>query len=204
MSKQFKPLKAVSEELSFEDLDYPVYGSVKIDGVYGLNLGGNFVGRSLKPMKNEWLTEKMSDASIRGMCGEVCYANIIEGEELSLNRQDLCRSTTSKVNTVKGGSFPMIWALFDYVSDGSEEFCYSHEYVDRMHGLYNLLDGAGRYDGFNLICGVKYLEYTLDIGVKVIVPDLRVFNTPEELEAFYELCVETGYEGIIARNPKGV
>ena len=60
MTKQFKPLKAVNEEMSFEDVTYPKLISVKIDGVNGLNLNGTLLGRSLKKMKNEWLTEKLS------------------------------------------------------------------------------------------------------------------------------------------------
>lgn len=202
--KQFKPLKAVNEELDFSDVIFPVTVSIKHDGVYGLNLGGNFLGRSLKPMKNLWLTEKQSQEKFSGICGEICYANFVDND-LRLNRQDLCRSTTSQVNSINKADFPYIWVLFDYVGDGSEQYCYGVEYVDRMTDLVNKLDAMpnGNKITIHHICGIPYHEYMVD-GITMIIPEGYVVNTPEELEAIYDEAIDNGYEGIVARSLHGV
>ena len=191
MSKQFKPMKAVSEKLGFGDLQYPVYGSLKIDGVYGLNLDGKLLGRSLKPMKNKWLTEKLSKFEFRGLCGEISHADDVLFT-LGLNRQDLCRSTTSNVNTIEGGEFPLLWVLFDYVSDGSEEYCYKNDYTDRMMAMMQKLWHFGDYIGNTVTSGITF-EHHVMFDVDILVQELKEFKTPEELEAFYLESVQNGF-----------
>lgn len=216
--KQFRPLKAVSEKMGFKDLIYPAVISLKIDGVYGLNLGGKLLGRSLKAMKNEWLTDTFSKDKFKGICGEICFAdlghmdtetpemaNAFEGRsDLFLNRQDLCRTTTSKVNTIKGGHFPLVWVLFDYVGDGSEEYCYNVEYVDRMFDLTRKLHDTANcaYVKAHEILGFTYHEYMAD-GQTLVIPEARIVKDADELEEIYSQAIEAGYEGIVARQPQG-
>ena len=202
--KQFKPIKAVSEELGFEDLTYPVSVSIKHDGVNGLNLKGDFLGRSLKAMKNVWLTQKLSQEKFEGICGEICHATLDDGE-LKLNRQDLCRATTSMTGAIKKENFEFIWVLFDYIKDGSEEYCSNTPFVDRMYQLAELLMGMDGLDyaGVTVLCGIQYHVFNVD-GVCMLMPEAVEVNSPEELEELHNNFVDNGFEGTITRSPQGV
>lgn len=204
--KTFKPMKAVNDKLDFNQITYPVAVSLKMDGVYGLTRESNLLGRSLKPMKSEWLTEMLSKDTFSGFCGEVCYADdFSEYSEsaLRLNRQDLCRTSTSKVNTIKSGEFPFVWVLFDFVKDFSEDYCYSTEYCDRMTELVSILDKKGEYVKHHTLCDIHYHEYMIE-GVSVLIPEGHIINTPEELEELYNKALSKGYEGIVARTVDGI
>lgn len=203
--KQFKPLKAVSKKLGFGDIKYPMITSLKIDGVYGLNLLSKFLGRSLKPMKNEWLTDKFSVEELQGICGEVCYADL-DKDDLRLNRQDLCRATTSKVNTIKGGEFEMVWVLFDYIKDGSEEYCYGRPFVDRMYDLIVKLEDDAEVVDYGVHALTKEFMYHRFLwrGITIIVPLALSVATKEEMERLYDHAIELGFEGTVGRNADGV
>lgn len=207
MTKQFKPLKAVNEEMSFEDVTYPKLISVKIDGVNGLNLNGTLLGRSLKKMKNEWLTEKLSKDKFQGLCGEIVNASIAEDapDELKLNRQDLCRNTTSFTGAIKKTDWDFAVVLFDYIGDGSEEYCHQVEYVDRMRDLCDKIISMENSQEIthHTLGGLEYVEYMVD-GITFLIPVPKLVHNPEEAEAFYVLSLEEGHEGIVLRCPYGI
>lgn len=201
--KTFKPMKAVSEKLSFEDIQYPAFLSIKIDGVYSVNLEGQCLGRSLKPFANKWLTKKLSKPEFRGLCGEVVNAQIFNPDEgLELNRQDLCRNTTSYTSSIAKEFFPFAVVLFDYISDGSEQYCYNTDYMSRMMSLYNLLDMKQGRDTIH-ICGLPYL-YKEFMGVEFIAPELILVESAAEAEKYYNRVVEAGHEGVVVRSPEGI
>ena len=104
MTKPLRPMKA-TDIIDTVALKYPLVALTKYDGVYALVRDGKLLGRSLKPFKNEYITNLLSTPELEGVVGELCY-----GENLAA--EDLCRTTTSKVNTIKG-EWEYTFVLFD-------------------------------------------------------------------------------------------
>ena len=102
------------------NIQLPTFAQPKIDGVRGLNLDGNLVGRSLKAFKNKALTAKFSQLKYRGLDGELAF-----GEETS---GSLCRDTTSAVNTITGPADGFVWHVFDYVTEETIKLPYYERY----------------------------------------------------------------------------
>lgn len=201
--KQFRPLKAVSEALGFSDITYPKEVSVKLDGVHALNLNGNLLGRSLKALKNIWITEKLSKKEFTGFCGELLNAKLFDSGDLKINRQNLCANTTSCTSTVKLKDWDFVWVLFDYISDGTEDYC-SNSYSERMGDLVTRLDiMCDKYNSIELDGGFKYLHYVVD-GVDILLPELCTAHNPEQMEEFYERSIAAGHEGSVGREPMGI
>ena len=173
MSK-LKPMKA-SDVKDVDALVYPLEVLTKYDGVYALVVGGNLLGRSLKPFKNTYITELLSDGVFEGFVGELCETQ----ESKSLAREDLCRNTTSCVNTInKVWSFT--WKLFDYIHPDVIHL----SYTERMEALYKRI---GQTTSHIDVCVVG--STTAACGADVI--------------DMYEESLSLGYEGIILRKPDG-
>lgn len=98
----------------------PTFAQPKIDGVRGLNLDGNLVGRSLKAFKNKALTAKLSQPKYQGLDGELAFGNETSGS--------LCRDTTSAVNTITGPADGFVWHVFDYVTEETVKLPYYERY----------------------------------------------------------------------------
>lgn len=173
----FKPLKAVDVK-DLGSLPYPLIASIKYDGVYGLVRDGKLLGRSLKPMKNKYITEILSNPLFEGFCGELCYTpNGLD----SLSDEGLCRNTTSCVNTIDK-EWLWTWMLFDYT------------HPDVIDGVYwNRVD---------------YLrDYIVDKGIAEhfpikVIGSVRV-TCAEDVMTLYQDSLDQGHEGLILRAPDG-
>ena len=174
MSTSFKPMKA-TDVVDTKDLKYPLIASPKIDGVYALVKDGKLLGRSLKPFKNRYITECLSDPAFEGFCGELC---MIEPDNLDVARQDLCRMTTSCVNTIEK-EWKFIWLLFDYTHPDVIDL----PYEERMLVLENYLD-------------------ILDHPLIEIIP-YQTLETAEEVDEVYGKSLDAGFEGLVLRDPEG-
>lgn len=174
MSKPFRPMKAV-DVVDVEALKYPLVALTKYDGVYALVRDGKLLGRSLKPFKNEYITTTLGSPELEGFVGEICYGQ-------NLAAEDLCRTTTSKVNTIKG-EWDYTFVLFDYITEETEGL----GYVARLGLLMSEIDKHKLRDKFNLV-----------------VAHHNFVRSGENLEEFYNSCLDNGFEGAIARNPQGM
>lgn len=164
-----KPHLATDVVLS--KLKFPVIALPKIDGVRGCNFTGNLVGRSLNAHANLFVTAQFSQPELKNFDGEITCG--------AITASDLCRMTTSALNTVD--STPTcIWNIFDLLSNETINLPYS-ERLEKLVEQVNLLD---RPD-------VTVIPYVL-------------CNTLEELLTYEQSCLEQGYEGIIIRDPKGL
>lgn len=200
--KQFRPMKSVSEAMGFDEIRYPKVGSVKLDGVYALNKGGDLLGRSLKALKNKWITNLLSQPKFSGFVGELMNAKLFDKGDLRINRQNLCANTTSCTSTVNMEGWPFVWALFDYIGD-AEEYC-SKPFVDRMEEL--LMEVAKISDTNELIeldGGFQYHYFKVG-GVDIIIPVIDIIEDAEELVEKYNKSVQQGHEGMVCREPDGV
>lgn len=166
----FKPhlaTDAVEEKIVFPCCILP-----KIDGVRALNQDGQIVGRSLKRFKNCHTCAIFSDVQYTGYDGELA-----EGIETD---PDLCRKTTSAVNSIEGE--PLLkWHIFDLCAESVADLGYEARYnmmkayIEQQHQLGELLD------------------------LKVV--PMYVVNSLEELLYWENVWLDMGYEGIIIRDP---
>ena len=158
---------------------FPVIGEPKIDGVRGINLTGNFTGRSLEPCKNRYTASFYSHSLFAGLDGEIAAAGETDPA--------LCRLTTSALNTIKGEPFTLWW-LFDYVTPDISREPYSKRlellalrifYLQRQEESI-----ARRAAHFRIIPW----QYCRDMS---------------ELKDLHAKHMELGYEGTCFRNPNG-
>ena len=171
-----KPHLATDADLRW--VKYPVLVEPKLDGVRGLHLPGQgLTARSLKKFKNRRLTDKLSHPDLEGLDGELLYTN-------SPTASDLCRNTTSLVNTIDGAD-TAVWYLFDYLNKETVHLPY--------RARYKLLT-----DKVLQLCRMS------DIWDKTlfVMPCLLV-ESEEKLQATLQEYLTKGYEGIILRNPHG-
>lgn len=135
---------------------------------------GQAVGRSLKKYKNLKLTEYFSNPLFEGFDMEVGAT--------SPNDPDLCRLSTSLVNTIKG-KLPSFVVVFDYLTPESLLYGYN----DRMKMLQKYLDKTEMPD-----------------DVEIIVSSPIQINSEDELLSEYTKALSNNYEGLIIRTPHGL
>lgn len=120
----FKPHLACDADES--KLKFPLILMPKIDGVRGLNVEGNLVGRSLKSHGNVFTSRYYSRAELSGIDGELITAPITSPE--------VCRVTTGDINRRKGEPNVMLWA-FDLVREDVAHL----PYIQRLDLLTKLV-----------------------------------------------------------------
>lgn len=175
MNALIKPMLASDYDPT--KVNFPVVVQAKIDGVRGLNLNGTFTARSLKPFDNKTITAKFSKQEFTGLDGEITYGDI--------RSKDLCRNTTSLVNTQEGHA-DVKWNVFDYVTSETINL----PYLRRLEALREALNKL-----------YSDLPHTRDIIVPV---ESKLVYNLEELEAFDTQMLKEGYEGTILRDPNGL
>lgn len=154
-------------------LKFPLMGFPKLDGVRGMHIVGSMTGRSLKAHGNKFVTEKYSRPEFEGFDGEFTFGDI-RGESL-------CRDTTSVMSRIEGEP-DVVWNLFDYL----------HPHVIDLPYIE-------RYDALVECVTLNYWSHSHNITV---IPFVWLHNIAE-VEAFYQKCLDDGYEGCILRDPNG-
>lgn len=172
--KQFKPHLAC--DIDLDKVKFPVVVMRKYDGCRLLVVDNKAVGRSLKGYKNKKLTLTLSDPLLNGFDMEVI--GTFE------NDPDLCRHTTSLVNTIEGGLPPSV-KVFDYLTEDTKHL----GYVDRMSKLSDHLD--------------KHYEFFSTFPIKIETPEMVVCHNVSDIEAIYNQALIDNYEGIIIRSMYG-
>lgn len=169
---RFRPTKACDVE-NPKDLRYPLYMMIKYDGVWSTVRDGALFGRSLKPTKNKQICEELGKESHNYLIGELCY-----GKEL--NTQDLCRNTTSHINSHdKEWKDGYTWVIFDYAHPDFIDL----GYTERMLEARKVIDGLG--------------------NPNIIPVTLMLAEYWEDLEDTYNNFLDFGYEGLIVREIHG-
>lgn len=174
MSKQFKPTLACDADLGV--LKYPVMVQLKYDGARLLVIDSKAVGRSLKQYKNKLMTQTMSHPLLDGFDGEVVATYE--------NDPDLCRLTTSVINTIEG-SLPNVYKVFDYKTPETLGLGYA-ERIEKL--ITHIKTNYEFFDNF---------------PIKIEVPKMWIAYSREEIELTYETALTRGYEGVIIRSIRG-
>lgn len=174
---QIKPMLASDWDGDFEKLRFPVVVQPKIDGVRACHLTGSFTGRSLKRFKNHYTNDVFDNPLFNGFDGELaCQSEM---------HPNLCRITTSAVNSIEGEPYALWW-LFDYVNGETIQFPYHR----RMSYLLLHVQELKRH-------GVPFSERLM------VMPDILAKNADEVQEAIEHHAL-VGFEGSILRDPEGM
>ena len=168
-----KPVLAVDCDFSKLDFSKGILAMPKIDGVRGLHLYGkpSLTGRSLKPFGNKLVPLVFSN--LEGIDGELTYGDS--------TASDLCRTTTSVVNTHDDDrAHSLVLNAFDYITP------------DTVHLGY-----LARYEALQQLLLTNY-----NTNVRLI--PYQVISSLAELLAYEANCLQQGYEGVILRSPDGI
>jgi DNA ligase-1 len=173
-----KPMLA--EDWVESKLRFPLEIEPKIDGVRALTITGKLTGRSLKPFGNRYTSQFFGHSAFYGLDGEMAAE--------SCTHPDLCRLTTSALNTYTGEPL-LTWWLFDYVTPVNSRYGYADRY-DLLQAQIELLQSHPDRD---VVLRAQRLR---------LVPKKRVHDLDEVLH-WEQVWLDEGYEGIIARSPTG-
>jgi hypothetical protein len=172
---RFKPHLACDAKV--EKLVFPVWVQYKVDGVRMLVRDSIATGRSMKKYKNKKMTEYFSQPCFNGFDMEIGATHP--------NDPDLCRLSTSVVNTIKG-ELPKFAVVFDFLDE-------------------DLLDNSFGYNTRMSLLKDYLLDTHVDLpsDVELIFSKQYKINSQEELEEFYAKALEMNYEGLIIRKQDG-
>ena len=165
MSNIIKPMRP--SDCIVEKIKYPVIIQPKVDGVCGLTQFGKSTARTLKPFGNNYVNSYLSQDIFNDLHYEIYVGGITD--------QDLCRNTTSALNSYEGE--PNInLAVFDLLRSNLP-------YVERLYELE-----------------LRLRELSLE-NVKLI--EWVVCETEEQLLDCEAKWLEQGFEGLIVRTITG-
>lgn len=158
----FKPHLACDADET--KLKFPLIAMPKIDGVRGLNVNGDFVGRSLKPHGNTYIRSLYSGQALSGIDGEL--------STLPINHPDLCRITTGDVNRYEGEPDVMLNA-FDLINSKTEGLPYEERILALEELVYTHLPPRIRIvESHDITCLEELYsleESFLDMGFEGII-----------------------------------
>jgi len=155
----------------------PCIAQPKIDGVRSLNMTGLLTGRSLKTHANRHITRFFSVPELAGFDGEMAAEHECH--------PDLCRLTTSALNTISGEPW-ILWHLFDYVTSETEDLAYIRRY-DALLRRIETLHRMGHPFAAHLRA----------------IPSVWC-DTKSQLDILESNWLDMGYEGVILRDPDGL
>jgi DNA ligase-1 len=160
-------------DADIEKIVFPVLVQPKIDGVRALNLNGYLTGRSLKPHGNRYVASQFSHEIYSGLDGEMFVG--------CMNDDDLCRKTTSALNSYEGQP-DVNWALFDFITDSTIDLPYEIR--------------------FQRLC--EHVADHMSSFPYPIQPILTIrVEHMDDLLHYLEKWQQGGYEGMIVRDPLG-
>ncbi len=167
-----KPMLA--SDFDEKKLRFPLLAQPKIDGVRALNLTGALTGRSLKPHANTHTTRFFSKDEYFGMDGEMAAGAVTD--------QELCRNTTSALNSIKGEPY-VHWHVFDLLLLTTIDMPYQARYT-ALQAYVDSMQSTGRCSRVT------------------VVPSHYCRNLDELLQLESE-WLDRGFEGAIIRDPMG-
>ena len=179
----FRPLLAatIESDQDFDNLRFPMIASPKIDGIRVIchpTLGP--VTRSLKPVRNKFILECLSDIQCSGLDGEITVGPI--------NAKDMFHKTTSGVMTASGEP-DFTYRVFDDCS--YDEDPYNRRLVGAVARTRTLA-----------------LKATLNLPLplplpRVVALEREQVSTAEEILQAEIRWLSEGYEGVMLRSLEG-
>ena len=132
--KQTKPL--LSCEVPLENVNFPIYISVKLDGIRALVIDGVVYSRSLKPIRNKHVQRLFGKPEYNGFDGELVIGDIYA--------KDVFQKTTSGVMS-ENGEPDVKFYVFDDFSEPHRT------YKERLYSLVDRVLDVGVQDAIKLL-----------------------------------------------------
>lgn len=154
-------------------LEFPVYGSAKIDGVRAVVRHGQVLTRKLELIPNRYVQQCLALPWLEGLDGELCVGNPYD--------EHLFSNTQSGVLSIEGRP-DFRFYVFDYWNADAESTPYRVRY-DRLLQAFALPSFASH--------------------PHLILLEQRPVLDMEQLALMQEDHIERGYEGLILRNLSG-
>jgi DNA ligase-1 len=182
MTKPFRPMRSgdvpmVNGEVDLSAITFPVLASPKIDGIRCLITENGPVTRSLKPIRNDFIRNKLAKLPV-GFDGEITVGKIVSGTDA----KDSVMNRTSSGVMSKDGEPDFIYHVFD-------DFTVPGGFATRNEAAYNKIKAMG----------AKSFDET-----RTAFLYHRPILNAVELSDYEKLCVEAdGYEGIMIRSVDG-
>jgi len=192
--KKFEPMKAYNKKEDLSCIKYPKLVSFKLDGIRCVIRDGEFLSRSLKPIVNEQIKEKLQPLASFSKG----YSIILDGEIYN-----------------HGIPFPLISSCVmtqDYTAKKSikawADLCVKHDFHMSREEVFSGL----KFYAFDCVYREKYEEsFTERVDVLRDISNEHVFDNilvEVEQELFYsyedvlkhfESALEKGYEGLMLK-----
>lgn len=130
-----KPLLACNAPANLNSLPYPLFASVKLDGIRAVIIGGVVYSRTLKPIRNRYIQNCLGRAAFNGLDGE-----LVVGDPAA---SDCMRKTNSGVMSFDGTP-DFKYYVFDIWSRPGVQ------YKDALESLYDKPFGTRLADHPNI------------------------------------------------------
>lgn len=173
---KFKPVLAPNESVDLSTVKYPLLASHKLDGIRCLILKGEILSRSLKPIQNKQLKERLEPLRKLSEDNDIILDGEIYSPELSF--QEITH-------------FVMTQDLEDEVLPTHLKFF-----------CFDMITAVGAEEWFELRLDHAEGLISLYQDIATVVNHTKV-NSKEEVENLFEKALEYGCEGLMLRNPEG-
>jgi DNA ligase-1 len=196
-NKSFKPQLLPNDEISINEIPYPLLASVKLDGCRLLIKHGELLTRSLKPLPNKQLCEKLEP--LRRYSQELNL--ILDGEIFAPEIPFQFIVSTFMTEDCNAKSAIKKW----------EVLCQEHSFNRTRESVLNDL----KFYSFDVLANnnfsipfSKRWPYCFTIAEEFTtlmqgVEQKLVINA-QEVNDYFEKVLEQGFEGLVLRNPESL
>lgn len=167
-----KPMLAASLE-TIDSVKFPAYATPKLDGIRCLNVDGEIVSRTFKPIRNAEIAEALKKILPDGADGEIIMGNNFQ------NTTSLVMSAGKSI-----GNEQAYYYWFDYVLHDPKK-----TYLERIEDMKKYVQ--------------DHPEILSASPVKIVPLFPTELNTVEELMKYESEVLEQGFEGVMLRSPNG-
>ena len=183
----FKPMLAPNEEINLEEIKYPIMASYKLDGIRCIINKGEILSRSLKPIQNKQLKEKLKPlADYSKRCdylidGEI-YSPKLTFQEITsyVMTEDFTDSKSiKKYGEIKTIPEHLKFHIFDIVDNDNFEKPFQERFKNVIY------------------TSIQFPKLAEDV-YQYIVKDKT------EIEKLFDKALKEGKEGLILKNPNGI
>lgn len=178
-STKFKPMLAASAKTSdIEKLKFPLYASIKLDGIRAIVIDSVVYSRSLKPIRNNKVQELFGKPEYNGFDGE-----LILGEP---NDPNAFNNSTALMGTELRESVRDLVIGF-FIFDIIPEYCTEEEANNATLRLQALFERISN----------------LQNNTNAVLVHQKIISNLEQLHLFEKQALDAGYEGVMVKSVDG-
>lgn len=189
--KKFKPMLAPNDKVNLDDIKYPILASYKLDGIRCLFIKGEMLSRSLKPIQNKQLKEKMKPLADYSREHNLILDGEIYSPNITFQEITTFVMTHDFEDPVTIKRYKKILTIPDdvkfYAFDCVKEDNFNQPFAERL--LYHVTSNKND------------LQYKFDEIINVVRQDY-LYST-KEVNDYFEEALKNGYEGLILKDPNG-